>query len=540
MSGRAGGLEEGALAQLDGGYRLLRLAPVRYLAAYAAATLPFLALVALWWDDLSWGELPPGRVGAWSVVLLVAFVVMRTGQTWFMAGLRATLAGEPLERWSVRDWGRVLLVNGAVQPASLALMPVAVVLLVPAPWVQAFFQTAVLEAARLRVPVREVCARSLRLSTPWSVSLGTVQALVVVVGAVVWMNLMYGAGFAVFVADAFLGVSIGGDAGVRLLMSSTALVVGLLVTYALIDPLQRAWMVYRVHRLAARSSGADLLREFREAAERRASRATAAAAVLLAVVCVAAAVPAARAESSGRAPGAGAAVERPLLRPEDVDRRVSDVLTGREYRWRRAVAGDTSKEPSWISELRAWFRKVREWIEGLFKRRDRERTPARTGDLGGSFSVAALRIAAAILIVAILVVVVRAILRRRREAPEAEAAALVVARAADLEREDVTAADRPSDAWERLARELTAAGDWRLALRAWHLAALARMGERGVLTLRKSKSDRDYERELERRGLEVLRERFREQRTAFECRWYGRTAADAAVVEVFARPWELP
>lgn len=56
------------------------------------------------------------------------------------------------------------------------------------------------------------------------------------------------------------------------------------------------------------------------------------------------------------------------------------------------------------------------------------------------------------------------------------------------------------EGWLGLAREQMAKGEWRLALRALYLANLARFAAEGWVTLVKSKTNLDYERELRRRA----------------------------------------
>jgi hypothetical protein len=92
-----------------------------------------------------------------------------------------------------------------------------------------------------------------------------------------------------------------------------------------------------------------------------------------------------------------------------------------------------------------------------------------------------------------------------------------------LDREDVTADQLPENEWLRLARELLAKGEIRLALRALFLGSLAGLAGRGLLVLARHKSNRDYERELGRRGMAAaeMARLFGENRRAFERVWYG-------------------
>ena len=74
-----------------------------------------------------------------------------------------------------------------------------------------------------------------------------------------------------------------------------------------------------------------------------------------------------------------------------------------------------------------------------------------------------------------------------------------------------------------MARDLLNRGELRLALRAFYLATLAHLAERNLITLARFKSNRDYERELARRGhaLAEVPVIFAQNVTTFERVWYG-------------------
>jgi len=89
----------------------------------------------------------------------------------------------------------------------------------------------------------------------------------------------------------------------------------------------------------------------------------------------------------------------------------------------------------------------------------------------------------------------------------------------------------------KLARELLERGELRLAVRAFYLATLAHLAERNLLTLAKFKSNRDYERELTRRGhaLAELPGLFGQNVSVFERVWYGLHDVNQDTVADFAR-----
>ncbi len=93
----------------------------------------------------------------------------------------------------------------------------------------------------------------------------------------------------------------------------------------------------------------------------------------------------------------------------------------------------------------------------------------------------------------------------------------------DLTAEDIAADQLPEDAWLGLARQMMERGEFRLALRALYLAALAHLGDRQFISIARHKSNRDYQRELRRRrpGETELNATFADAVRAFERAWYG-------------------
>jgi hypothetical protein len=89
--------------------------------------------------------------------------------------------------------------------------------------------------------------------------------------------------------------------------------------------------------------------------------------------------------------------------------------------------------------------------------------------------------------------------------------------------------------WTRLGREFRQRGELRLALRAFYLASLSHLAAKGLVTVARFKSNRDYERELRRRGhaFPDLLPLFGENVGVFDRVWYGLHQVSIEVVERF-------
>lgn len=106
----------------------------------------------------------------------------------------------------------------------------------------------------------------------------------------------------------------------------------------------------------------------------------------------------------------------------------------------------------------------------------------------------------------------------------------------DVADENVGADELPEDGWMKLGRELLARGELRLAMRAFYLASLSHLAARNLISIARFKSNREYERELRRRGhsFPELLAIFGANISAFEAIWYGRHDVNSDSVNQFA------
>ncbi len=106
----------------------------------------------------------------------------------------------------------------------------------------------------------------------------------------------------------------------------------------------------------------------------------------------------------------------------------------------------------------------------------------------------------------------------------------------DIADENVGADQLPEEGWTKLARELLARGEFRLAMRAFYLASLSHLASRSLISIARFKSNRDYERELRRRGhsFPELLSIFGQNITVFEGVWYGMHEVNSDSVNQFA------
>jgi hypothetical protein len=299
------------------------------------------------------------------------------------------------------------------------------------------------------------------------------------------------------------------------LLNTTTFAVTLILTFAALEPAAAALAAVRSFYAGARSSGDDL---------RGALRRLAASLVL--VACLTGA----------------AAPAQPTIDPQRLDHSIDNVLRDPEFAW-KVHKNEPAESSSWLRDLLQSIGRFFEWLLDLYKKIfGPDPTAANPGDANWSVNPVLLRwamIGAGLLAAACLVWVY---LARRRGAAEKEAPAPAAASVPpiDIADENLSAAQLVEDEWLRLADELAGQGDFRLAMRAVHLAGLRYLGEKGWITLQPAKTGLEYGRELARRlrDIPAALDGFGRGLRQYEGVWYGFGAAGPDSYRALRAEWE--
>ena len=226
-------------------------------------------------------------------------------------------------------------------------------------------------------------------------------------------------------------------------------------------------------------------------------------------------------------------VQDTTLSSEGLDRAIEEVLARPEFAWRlprdrsQLVADDEGgvfgrfmeRLVEWFETglrfLWKWVEKVLDWLRDLL---DFEGT---TEPVNWQFGPQILLLVVLAVVVSALVILLLRIARQRRLT--AATTARPVESLPDITDEDVVADQLPADDWMAMASDFLSRGEWRLAVRAMFLAALAHLAVRGNITIALYKSNREYATELLRhaRDREHLLHAFRDNVRLFEEVWYG-------------------
>lgn len=537
---------KGALEVIEEAVHWLRIAPLATLGIYYFGSLPFVLGLLYFWAEMSRSPFAHHYLAGGALGMAVLFLWMKFWQAVFARNLRSLIAGEPPPVLSFTRARRIAVTQAALQPTGLFALPLSLLPVLPVAWLFAFYQnlTALAdgESAALRVLVK----RARRQAALWPGQNHVLLLILFAFALCVFLNWCVVAYALPALAKMLFGIeTVFTRSGVSALNTTFfAAMFGL--TYLSVDPILKTVYTLRCFYGESLESGADLKAELRGCVV-GASRGI--AATILAVLLVggwhAHAAEGAQAPAPG-APGPNAPVAL-RVSPAELDGVIEEVLLQRKYTWRmprEKIAQPETKKgilARFVERVGDMFRRaaravfdwVDEWLRKLFAR---QRSPAGTGGSGYGWMVTLHLLLYALVAATVAALAILALRAWRHRHKEPAIATTPVQPIPDLADENVGADRLPEDGWTRLARELLARGELRLALRAFYLASLAHLATRNLVSLAKFKSNRDYERELRRRAhsFPELLTLFSENVSAFERIWYGTHAIDDELVNRFA------
>jgi len=528
-------LVQGGVDLVEEATHVLRSAPVSALAAYYLGSLPFVLGVLYFWADMSRNPFARRHDIEAALGLALLFIWMKFWQVVFARQIHASLVMTPTPAWSLARIWRSTVTQAMIQPWGLFLLPLALIAMLPFPAVYAFFQNATVLDDGEKQPAGTLIKKSSRLAALWP--LQSITALLVLAGFALfvfsnWMAVCY---MLPHLGETLLGMeSVFTRSGMSL-MNTTFLATMLGLTYLSVDPIAKTVFTLRCLYGESRQSGEDLKARLKSFSVQ--AKAAAVAVVLMLGLASAHSLRAAEAAPAPTAPGAipAAPASQPGLPAGDLDNSINQIINQSKYVWRlprdQAEVNDDTNEgviARFFDRMRTmisqWLSDARDWLGKMLKKL--------WPSMGGDSSIPSLFSAATpmqILIFVLIAVVaslaaiflVRYWQDRRRKGQTVQS--MPIQPIPDLLDENIGADQLPEDGWTKLGRELLERGEYRLALRAFYLSGLAHLATRNLISLARFKSNREYERELGRRGhaFPQLSPTFGELVTIFERAWYG-------------------
>ena len=554
--------------------QLLRRAPLAAVAAYCTGSFPFALGLLFFWAEMSRSSQAESRLLDASFCLALLYVWMKWWQAIFAARLRRVLTDQPALG---ALYPGELLRQGALHSWSFLVLPVALLITIPFGWCFAFFQNVTVlggEEANLRALFR----RAARQAALWPGQNHVLIFLLFLCWLFAFANLSIVAFLIPRLLKSLLGIDTLLVRSNMHLLNSTFFFAMAALTWLCLDPLFKAVYLLRCYYGESLETGVDLLRSFhRVKGAGRAVLPLLLAACLLSPLGAASAQggqfytvagPAQGAQLSGSAASAvgtqpsgsaapalgaqlaGGAGPRFAAAPLDAKRleqSIARTLRDPEFSWRlprktpeKSPNGEHSLVRETLERIGKWLSKGMKWIfsalgdilEMLMRHAPKEQ-PASVATPFGDRVFLVMYGVLGLIVAWGIVLLRRRYLSGRRNQSEANAGA--APETFDLSDESLTAAELPSEIWKKLSDELFAKGERRLGLRALYLAAIAHLAAENYLSLARSKSNREYEREVKRRAqsIPMVADSFSENLQIFERVWYGLYDLRQEMVERF-------
>jgi hypothetical protein len=540
---------KGALDLIEAATHLLRAAPAAALAIYYVGAIPFVLGLLFFWADMSRSAFADQHLAEASLAMAVLFLWMKFWQAMFCRRMRAHVSGEPPARWTFRRCVRVFLNQAIVQPSALFLLPPALIFVLPFPWVYAFYQNATALADGPARAGSQLLKNSWKQTSLWPTQNVTMLIILAGFSFYVFLNLTVVSMLVPQLIKMFFGIETIFTKSAFSMLNTTFFTAMFALTYLCVDPILKVLYTLRCFYGESLQSGEDLraeLKQFTPAATRF-------AAALTLMLALAGGVWSARAGESAPVPAASPTTPpTPLVSPTgvsptDLDRAINDTIHERKYVWRspREKTVEPESEKGVIgkfldkvsSMVRKWVNAGLDWLDKMLRKLFQRKLESGGGGSGEGWMVTLqlfLYVLVAAAVIALVVLLFRVWQKRRQLS--GVVASEAIQPLPDLADENVGADELPEDGWTKLARELLERGEFRLAMRAFYLASLAQLAQRNLLQIARFKSNRDYERELRRRGhsFPTLLTVFGDNVSVFERIWYGMYDVNRELVNEFA------
>jgi Domain of unknown function (DUF4129) len=529
---------------LDEAVALLRQAPLAAHVIYYAGALPYCVALIYFVFDMTQAADAEKHLALEAAILTVLYFWMKTCQAVFARRLLAFLEGEDLEPWNAARWANTALLQTVFAGSFFFIYPLAVIIVLPFGWVNAFYHSISIVATGPKSSLRASLMEAFELSNLWPKQNWLVLGVLLAALLFLFINVAVFIGIIPRLLNMFFGLSTIFDESSSAWNNSSFYLDVLVLCFLILNPLNKAIYVLRSFYGRARLNGADLQAELRRQRGSRHDAVPVRALALVLMVATAFSSTPLRADSA--TPPTVITTANPALppAPSHLNQAIDKTLSKDEYAWRMPRQEEAMSDDNVVTRiLKKFFDYIGSTLTRVMKafvkflrwlwRSDKDHDPASKPVTGVShFPWETLFFCVLVLVVACLILLIVRYFQRRN-APLPVVTPTVPLRTIDLEAEDVRADALPEDSWLSLAQELIEKGELRLALRAFYLATLSILAQKELIRLAAAKSNRDYLQELTRRlrGNLTAVPAFRENVRLFEASWYGTHAVTAAIID---------
>jgi hypothetical protein len=504
----------GALDLLEEAVHALRATPPATIVLHWIGSVPFALGLLVFWNSMSQPRTPDAVCAMEAFALALLVLWMSCWRAVFAGRLQRQLGGRPEAPWTRLRLGRLVSSQaflGGTKPVGMAL---AVGVILPLPWMAAFYRSAAALADREDLDLSQLMAKARKLAgieqrQGWGILL-----LLTVLYLTLLLNVLILLALLPQLVRILSGYESVFTRGMKYYVSSPLFwLAGIVLAWIAFDPFTQAVYCLRGFQLESRETGEDLRARLRTLAS-----------TALIVLAVAQSLPA-------------------QVTPANLDQSIRQTLQSPEYNWRLAPpAAKRNANGSWLvtvtdrlmDSVERVLRSIGDAIGRLLEWLREKLSTSPMHDTAAPPSAAlhwSVYAIGAALLVLVGVIVWR--LRRAKNKPARILAA--GASTVSLHDEHLLADRLPEEEWIALAERCAREGDYRAALRALYLANLAWLGRNEWIAIHPGKTNREYEMEVRRRAREFpdARALFAVNVASFERAWYGKHGVGAEDLDAF-------
>ena len=496
-----------AIQTLEEAAQLLRQAPLSSLLCHWTGSVPFALGLLVFWNSLTTTRLSDTSCALQSLALAILLGWMNCWRAVFAGRLRRQLSGAASTPWTITRVGRLASTQVFLGSLKLIVLPLAALVIFPFASAIAFFRNAAVLSDREDLDAPAVISRARALAGVHPRQSWEMLPVLVLLQLAIALNLALTFAILPYLVRMLTGFESEFNRGQTFFVQSPLFLMLVLVsTWLALDPFIQAVYCVRCFHGESVATGEDL----RMGLRRLRSMQGLAAMLLLAVLPLRAADP---------------------IPPEQLRQSAQKAMQAPEYGWRipppprSGLAGRP-----WALQLadkvldalnsmwRAIARGIKSLFEWLFGKLGNSPSPQ-----GGAAPGAGLHWSVYFLMAAVAAAAIWIVLRRRRASRSVKAPPLPSSVAIRIDADGVSADQLPEERWIEIALDCLRRKEYRLALRAYYLASLAWLGQRGFVSIHAGKTNREYELELRRKARQFAEARslFGANIAAFEAAWYG-------------------
>jgi NADH:ubiquinone oxidoreductase subunit 6 (subunit J) len=533
---------KGALELIEEATHLLRLLPLRYFVSYYSGALPFILGFLYFWADMSRNAFAHEHVVEGAFIVSLLFLWMKCWHVVFTNELRGYIAHEPHGELTLRRILRVIIIQATIQPSGLFILPITMVAVLPFGWAYAFYQNATAFGNGETGSIRTVLKKSWHHAKLFPRQNHYMLSIIFLFSFFMFLNIASLILIFPQLFKVFLGIeTVLTRAGIFLLLNTTFLMVTCSIVYVLLDPLVKAIYVLRCFYGESLSTGEDLKIELRSFQPGR----NLIALSLIAFLFIAGGITAETSHASDLSHANQ--MNSSAISSEEVDKSIRSILDKPEYSWKmpRQKPAETEEQGIITSFLNKvfniisegikavidWLAKIFEWIgaklDKLFKVEKKHTSISR------EWTDVLLYIFLMMFISGLIVILWK--VWKAKKGRKAEEIVIAESRIPDITDEHITADELPTKKWLELASAFMEEGNMRFALRVLYFASLSHLSHYELITIALFKSNRDYERELQKKAHSEsdLVGAFSQNIMIFERIWYGMHEVTGEIVESF-------